>query len=468
MRSAAALLILLATSEGASAHAFAQRYDLPLPLWHYLVGAGATVALSFVVAALFLRGGADGAREWRISLSEGATRIAETSLRMFGTSCFVALLIAGFFGEQGDWDSNLLPVTVWVIWWVGLTFAVALIGNIWPLIDPWRSIGLWLFGARERDCPALRRVGMWPAVFCFLAFSWAELAWTENAVPRKLAGLILFWSLVTWTGMALTGVESWRRHCDPFANFFALFGHFAPLTASRNGTEAVLIIRPWGAGLSSEPPPATLMAFILLTLATVAFDGLGETPFWERIAGLLVGWLYEAGLVAMIGYAAAGSLIKTFGLVVIPLVFAAIYLGICAITARLSGETAMLVARRYVLSLVPIAIAYHLAHYLSYLLVQGQAILPLLSDPFGQGWNLFGARERPIDIGIIDAEFVWITALLSIVTGHVIAVVLAHREALKTASPVLAAQHLAPLTALMIAYTMLSLWILSQPIVEVS
>ncbi len=125
----------------------------------------------------------------------------------------------------------------------------------------------------------------------------------------------------------------------------------------------------------------------------------------------------------------------------------------------------MEIAGFFVFSLVPIAIAYHLAHYLSYLLVAGQQIIPLISDPFGMGWDLFGTAGYRIDIGIIGAKFVWYAAVVSIVLGHIFAVGVAHFMALRvfeTAKAALRSQY--PYLILMVAYTMVSLWILSQPI----
>jgi len=464
------LALVLIPAGGAEAHAFAQRYDLPLPLWHYLAGAGATVALSVVAAAIFARQGPGAGTEWRLPLPDGLVKRAEAVIRIFGVLCFALLLAAGFFGEQGDWDSNLLPVSVWVIWWVGLAFFAALVGDVWPLLDPWRSLGLWLSPQRSlRDPPGLARPGVWPAVVLFLAFAFAELVWNENAQPRKLAWLITCASLVTWGGMALVGVETWRRRWDSFGLFFGLFGRFAPLTVECDAHGAKLVLRPYGAGLAqNEPPSTSCMAFVLLLLASVAFDGIHETPFWENVAGRMVGALYAAGFVTIFGYGVTGALIKSIGLVLTPLVFAMIYLVTSALVGRLTGESALRTARRHVLSLTPIAIAYHLAHYLSYLLIQGQAALPLLSDPLNLGWDLLGWRGRDIDIGVVDARFIWLSVVLSIVAGHVAAIFLAHQEALRDASGWEAVRRHWPMTALMIAYTMLSLWILSQPIVEVS
>ncbi|MBL8835588.1 MAG: hypothetical protein JNL66_05045 [Alphaproteobacteria bacterium] len=463
-----ALACALAVPEAACAHAFAQRYDLPLPLWHYLAGAGATVALSFVIVA------AAGTRAWprmpraAIAVPGAVARAAAAVMRLLGLAAFVVLLIAGVAGEQGDWDSNLLPVAVWVVWWVGLTFVCALVGDAWTLLDPWRTVAGWLArGARRPRLRVQGGVGAWPAVVLFFAFSWAELVWTENAVPRKLAALIAAYSVLAWVGMSLFGAARWRESFDPFARFFALFARFAPVAAAPTQGGATVIVRPFGAGLGgADPLSASETAFVLLVLATVGFDGVAETPFWEAVVGAAMAGLYAAGFVHAYGYVAAGSLIKTLGLAAAPCLLAAIYGAACAVVGRIAGERTGLVMRRFVLSLVPIAIAYHLSHYLSYLLIQGQAALPLASDPFALGWDLLGTSGREIDIGIVDMRFIWLSAVAAIVIGHVVGVVLAHAEA-QRAYGSLALRSQLPMVALMIGYTMLSLWILSQPIVSV-
>ena len=124
-------------------------------------------------------------------------------------------------------------------------------------------------------------------------------------------------------------------------------------------------------------------------------------------------------------------------------------------------------ARAFVFSLVPIALAYHLAHFLSFLLIQGQLIIPLASDPFGFGWNVLGTAGYQVNIGIVDARFAWFTAVAAIVAGHIIAVYLAHVIAIRTLRDrplTLRSQY--PMLGLMVGYTMVSLWILAQPIVE--
>ena len=120
----------------------------------------------------------------------------------------------------------------------------------------------------------------------------------------------------------------------------------------------------------------------------------------------------------------------------------------------------------FVLTLVPIAVAYHLSHYVSLLLTTGQLIIPLISDPMGLGWDLFGTASYRTNIGFASPAVIWYFSLTAIVVGHAIAVFLAHSVAVRVfgnRDAALASQI--PMVGLMVAYTMLSLWIVAQPIV---
>jgi hypothetical protein len=125
-------------------------------------------------------------------------------------------------------------------------------------------------------------------------------------------------------------------------------------------------------------------------------------------------------------------------------------------------------ARLFVLSLIPIALAYHLSHYLSFLMIVGQYMIPLLSDPLGIGWDLFGTSFYVVNIAVINARFIWITSVVAIVTGHIIAVYLSHVMALRLFGNNRAALFSQiPMLFLMVGYTILSLWIMAQPVIEI-
>ena len=163
-------------------------------------------------------------------------------------------------------------------------------------------------------------------------------------------------------------------------------------------------------------------------------------------------------------------------LILFPLIFVGAFLITSAVMVRLtralapdsraSSITTGVAARSFVLTLVPIAVAYHLAHYVWFLFTTGQFIVPLASDPFGYGWDLFGTAGYRVNYGVMGPYFFWYTIVTLIVIGHVIAVFLAHVEALRlfgTRRAALVSQI--PMVVLMVAYTMSSLWILAQPIV---
>ena len=119
------------------------------------------------------------------------------------------------------------------------------------------------------------------------------------------------------------------------------------------------------------------------------------------------------------------------------------------------------------LSLVPIALAYHFAHYLTNLLIQGQLAIPLVSDPFGFGWNLFGTADFRRDIGLVDARFTWYTAVVAIVAGHIVAVYVARVIALREFADYRAVvRSQLVMLVLLVGYITASLWIIAQPLVE--
>jgi hypothetical protein len=431
------LVALALLPADAVAHAFGERYDLPLPLPLWLVAAGLAVALSFLVFALALRRGA--AATPRLALLR-LHPLALKALRAVSVCVFVVLIAAGLFGTQ-DPLRNLMPAFVWIAWWIGFTYLTALVGDLWSVLNPWKA--LYPAGLRglRRELPAA--VGVWPAAALLLAFAWIEIVWEGNAVPANIAWLALGYSALTGAGMFVFGREAWLKRGEVFTVYFGFLARLAPLEVGANN---VLSLRPPAAGLLDSRSTSTSQAFfVIVMLATVTFDGLRETPLWA---------------VSDSAWTAA----TTAGLLLAPCVLALVIFGVCALMGDASpGE----LLRLFVPTLLPIALAYHVAHYLSYLLVAGQVVIPLASDPLGRGWDLLGTARYQIAVGIVGARFAWYTSVVVIVLGHVLAMYVAHRLALERfVERRLARRSQYPLAALMVAYTMLSLWILAQPIVE--
>jgi len=201
---------------------------------------------------------------------------------------------------------------------------------------------------------------------------------------------------------------------------------------------------------------------VLLILATVSFDGLTATPIWTS-------WLENThGTFKNLGTHVV-TVANSLGLILFVAIFAAAFILIARLMALASRESPSTVAlvKTFINSLIPIALAYHLAHFLSFLLIQGQLIVPLLSDPFGRGWDIFGTADFTINLTIVDARFAWAAAVIAIVVGHILAVYVAHITALRTfKTHIHAISSQYPMLGLMVGYTMLSLWILAQPITQ--
>jgi hypothetical protein len=457
----------LATPAGA--HGFGQRYDLPIPLSFYLVGTAAVVVVSFVIVGLFVREVSRSQHYPRVDLlaSPLTQWLASPSLalafKLLALALFIVTIVAGFRGDQNPYK-NIAPTMVWIIGWVGLAYVSAFVGNLWAVIDPWRTIfeSIETIYRAVTGRPALSlglrypaALGLWPAVALLLAFAWIELVYPNPAVPRTIAWLALAYSILTFAGMFLFGCERWLERGEVFALVFGTFARFAPIDI-RTGARPFLRLRPYGVGLVEERPVSTsMMAFVLLLLATVLYDGALATPEWGRLEGTIAAYVSGLGDYKLIA-------IRTAGLVAFWLVFFAAYVGVSAVMSALAAgrPSPLAMAQSFALTLVPIAIGYHLAHYLTFLLIQGQYIIPLASDPFGFGWNLFG-------IAIVGARFAWVTAVTAILAGHVAAVYLAHVKAMQVLETHRAAlRSQVPLTALMVVYTFVSLSILAEPIVE--
>ncbi len=458
-----ALLLLVLLPGSLYAHGFGQRYDLPLPLWLFLAGAGLVVALTFALLAR-QRHASTTRRSYSHTLTArlpGALALV-VLLRTLVLALAVLVVVAGFAGQQSS-VKNIAPAMVWALWWVGMAYLSALLGDVWALVNPldtvfrlFQLIYQRLRGQRWRAPLHYRHGwGLWPAVLLYVAFAWTELGWSGSEQPASLAAAITAYALFTWCAMALFGRAAWLRHGEVFAIVFGLLARFAPFTV-RDGK---LCVRPYATGLLAQTPARlSTVVLVMAMLATVSFDGMLETQTWFDLLGTLASHVPLWTCIPL-------------ALVLLPLLFLCVFLLCCraiAVQGSAGGvpATTFETAGRYALTLVPIAIAYHFAHYLSFLAMAVQYLIPLASDPLGLGWDLFGTRLYFIRLGIVDARMVWYVSLAAIVAAHVAAVWLAHVTALRqfpARADALRSQY--PMLALMVSYTLLSLWIIAQPIV---
>jgi hypothetical protein len=450
----------------ASAHVSDRGFVMLLPTGHYIAGGAIAVAVSFLALALLPPDAAERQADRRIVLFTGAPARGRTVVSLLSFAALLALVLSGWWGSR-DPLSNPLPLTVWTLLWVGMTLVQGVFGNIWawlnPWYGPWRLILLLL--GRRADAPFFhlpRSAGYWPALLLFLAFAWFELIDAAPDDPARLATVTAIYFAGNLLAMLVFGHEAWSRRGECLSVFFCLIARFSILERSEPDGRARLALCWPGAKLRDVPPlPSSGVLFLLLTLASVSFDGLSRTFFWLGANG--VNPLEFPGRTAMTGINTAGLLLAFVTLSAVFML--AVSAGERAARSKIPFADA---AGLLVWSMVPIALAYHFSHYLTVLLINGQYAVVALSDPFARGWDLFGTAHLQVFTGVtMGSQATWLIWNLqagAIILGHMLAVLSAHLLAYRLhPSARAAALSQLPLTLLMIGYTVFGLWLLSTP-----
>ncbi len=453
-----------------SAHGFGQRIDLPVPLYLYLFGAVAIVALSFILLG-FLSGRFTNKlfNYPSLNLSRfGLVRVVLSapiieSLKFLSLTFFLVALASGIWGNQNP-AFNMLPTVVWVIFGIGVPLFSAFIGDIWKVINPIkilfeyleRIIGRLGYPLPFREWPLY--FGVWPAFVLFFGFRWVENVSLNSAVPQPLAVFVLTYAVIMFVGMLVFGKNQWLSKGDPFSVFFSFLARFSILETRHVDGKKELHLRPPAVGLLKDEAGFSQTAFVLLMLSSVAADGMLGTSFFQSMFSSLL----SVGLPWIV--------IGTFGIVALFVTFTLIYTGFSFLTKIVSSDTepTLKVAYRFIYSLLPISIAYEIAHYLSVLVIEGQRLLYLISDPFGKGWDLFGTANYDISYTVLNLKTLWNLQVGLIILGHVVAVLISHTIAeryFQDTRRALISQY--PMLILMVFYSVLSLWIMAQPIIGV-
>ena len=449
------------------AHGLVARSDLPIPEWLFGWAAAMVLVVSFVALAVLWPDPRLQREGWR-PLPGGLGRLltsrpVEIACAAIGVLLLGVVVYSGLRGTQTS-TANFAPTFIYVVFWLGLVPASVLLGDVFKAFNPWRAIGR-AVGAAARtaargELPApLRypqRLGRWPAAAGIFAFATLELVAANGDHPETLAIATLVYSALTFIAMALYGVETWIERGEAFSVYFNLFSRLS-MFETRGG---VLGIRKPLSGLPGMPTLPGTVPLLAVMIGSVTFDGAAEAPLWTGIAPDISDFFQDLGL------APVRALEVTFllGLVAaILLVYGFYRLGVFGAKSVGGGFSAGRLANAFVHSLVPIALAYVAAHYVTLLLFQGQAITFLASDPLGDGANLFGTADNQIDYGVIGANATWYWQVGFVVTGHVIALTLAHDRALALYDQArLAVRSQYWMLAIMVGFTSLALWLLSQ------
>jgi hypothetical protein len=464
----ATLVASLLAPASASAHGIVGRADLPIPAWLFAWTATAVMVISFVALWSLWSKPRLQRPPGRVLLR--VPKLLEWLCGGIGISLFAIVAYAGLAGEQ-NLTSNLAPTFTYVIFWVAIPLASAFVGDIFRPFNPWRAVGRlagWLLTDRRSASTGPSRGGLlgsypsswgrWPAAATLLAFAWVELVLPSKDDPRLLAILMLVYGGVQLAGMAAFGVEAWSERADGFGVYFGLMARLSPL--SRRNRE--LRLRAPLSGLSDLEPWTGTAAVLFVLIGSTTFDGFSNGEVWLQFAPMLESDIGHLG----VGLIGSLEIVGTVGLIFCVAVVAGLYnLGIYGMRGALRDITAedhRALSLAFLYTLVPIAFGYMLAHYFSLLILQGQAIGYLISDPLGRGSDLFGTSSFLVNYNLISFAVIWYVQIAAIVAGHVSGLILSHERGLiEFKSPEAAVRSQYWMLAIMVGFTCLALWILS-------
>lgn len=417
-----------------------------VPTWVTILTGGVIVGASFMFTSLMTDHASIRAiNEWRLPVptSDTVRKAFRWTIRGASIGVLFTILVTGFTGPE-DPMSNFAILIVWAGWWAGYTISVYVVGNTWPILNPWRTIVELVPTTPRVTYPA--SLGAWPSVVALLGLVCLEVVSPVAENAQLLASLILGYSVVTLAGATLFGADTWFGRVDPISRVFHCYGRLAPLQRTENGFELKL-------------PSATLaeqrvaersddVAFIIALLWVTTYDGFVSTPLWAEVARPVV----SVGVPALLLYVM--TIVIGFG------VFFFVY-RLASRRARQSGRTYVtseFIEGWFAPSLLPIAAGYHIAHFLGYFLTLTPALLSVLGQPF----------SPPADVQVLVIPGWFPTVQLAFVLlGHLFAVWVAHALAFDLFPGKLKpirSQY--PFIVVMIFYTMTSMWVVTQPFTQ--
>jgi hypothetical protein len=449
------------------AHGLGGVKDLPVPLWLFYYGAALVLILSFVALWALWKRPVLAEKSRGRPLPDGLERVLRSRVLRFlagavSLALFVLVWVAAAIGDTSP-DDNLAPRFVFVVFWLGLPALSVLFGNVWRVLSPWRAAAdaaawIWERAGLRWDAPFAypERLGRWPGAVLLFAFAALELAYWDPSDPRATALAVFLYSATTWLAMLAYGRDEWTENGEAFAVYFGLLARIAPLGEHQGR----LVVRWPFTGLTGlDSRPGTL-AFVAVMLGSVAFDGFSQTEYWavDFRARLMRPVIQRSPDLADV----LGSLLAAAGLALMIVLVALAYIAAMRIAARAVHYEGNL-TDEFLASLIPIALAYVVAHYFSFFVRELQYLAPFASDPFGFGWDLFGTADVTPRINVLAPKTIWYAQVTALVIGHVAGLVLAHDKAVELfESPRKAAISQYAMLALMVVYTVAGLWLLSR------
>ena len=364
--------------------------DLPIPFNMVLNAAVLTVVVTFVFLKV----------SWKESILTSEERLFSTkqspSGKLLGLLVLVLLTVPGLVNNEVA-KVSVTPLILWVFLWIGVPVLGLLFGDLYAKFNP-----LSIIVNQEGDSK-----NVYVASFLFICLTWFELVWTKPGNPRHIG--IVFLLLIVVVSLVQKFYKKTIIEVDPLLVLHHLY-------SKMRITNKAPVFRGLLNNLSNLAQLKGMEYFILLMIGTVTYDGLRETTFWFNLFGTR-------------SYETSFSTIAFLSMNLIVIIF---YRFACYFAIRVSGENYDLneISLKFGHTMLPIAFAYHVTHYLGLLLFESQTLLYRLNDPLGFGWNLFNAQETTVDY-FLEPIVLWTVMVIVTLAGHMLSVVLAHDLSVK-------------------------------------
>jgi hypothetical protein len=454
------------------AHALAARQDLPIPAWLFAWGASIVLIVSFFALSAAWRKPRFEEERWR-PLGAGFSRALlsrplQDLCGLAGVFLLGVAIYAGLHGTEAP-DRNFALTFLFVTAWLGLPFFSALLGDIFRPFNPWRAVGRAagagfraIAGQRPAHLSYPKALGRWPAAIGLLAVVWLEVVYGSSGgvavglAPESAAVAALVYSGYTLAMMALFGVEEWCERGEVFSVYFGMFSQLG-----RFGVEGGRLgrRRPLAAATHWATLPGSA-AVVIASIASTSFDGAQEGAFKSAIESTF-NWFLERGLSLTASLRLTDTVFMLGCFAGVGLVY---MLGVRGMRTVRGAPSLRQLRVGFAHTLIPIALAYLIAHYFSLFVFQEQAQFTyLLSDPLGTAnTDLFGTASGGIDFTVLSANAIWYVQVGALVAGHVLGLTLAHDRALVYWSDYRQATRSQYwMLAVMVAFTCFGLYLLS-------
>jgi len=364
--------------------------DLPIPFDMVLNASALVVVITFVYLKI----------SWKESIVVPSKEIFEDRQniigKIFGAVILFFLIAPGIIGNESS-KTSVTPLILWVFLWIGVPTLGLLFGDVYAKFNPLNLLNI----------SSNKPKSVYVSCFLFLVLTWFELVWREPGNPLNIASVFII--LFASVNLIRYFYKKSIIEVDPLLLLHYLYSKLKLFNSKP-------YFRSLINNIGNLAKLNGIEYFILLMIGTVTYDGLRETTFWYNQFGEQINSIWFSTIM---------FLSMNLGTIIF-------YRFACYFAIKVGGSELKLdeVSKLFGHTMLPIAFAYHITHYLTLLLFETQTFIYRLNDPIGTGLNLFNVQEPEINY-FIEPIIIWGIQVAVTLLGHMLSVVLAHDLAVK-------------------------------------